>query len=130
MKKSIWQYSSQSIIGARTSSWANSSSIQTQKVLFHLNDQRLNTAWQQKVFTRLLGLQYQIVYKPGTDNRVANALSQRQHPEEVMAISSAVPSWLDDIVSSYASDTKAHRCSSLHPAERFAAVQWPGMGGI
>ena len=42
------------------------------KSLTHLNEQRLNTAWQQKVFTRLLGLQYRIVYKPGADNRVAD----------------------------------------------------------
>jgi hypothetical protein len=36
-----------------------------QKSLTHLNDQRLHTPWQQKVFTKLLGLQYRVVYKPG-----------------------------------------------------------------
>jgi hypothetical protein len=34
-----------------------------QKSLTHLNDQRLNTMGQQKVFTKLLGLRYHIVYK-------------------------------------------------------------------
>jgi hypothetical protein len=34
-----------------------------QKSLSYLNDQRLHTQWQQKVFTKLLGLQYKIVYK-------------------------------------------------------------------
>ena len=34
-----------------------------QKSLIHLNEQRLHTPWQQKVFTKLLGLQYRIVYK-------------------------------------------------------------------
>jgi hypothetical protein len=46
-----------------------------QKSLIHLNDQWLHTPWQQKVFTKLLGLQYKVVYKQGTQNRVADALS-------------------------------------------------------
>lgn len=29
--------------------------------LVHLNEQRLHTAWQQKFFARMLGLQYKIV---------------------------------------------------------------------
>jgi hypothetical protein len=41
-----------------------------------------------KVFTKLLGLQYKIVYKKGTENRVANALSKRVHEvNELSAIS-------------------------------------------
>lgn len=36
-----------------------------QQALVHLNDQRLHTVWQQKVFTKLLGLCYKIVYKKG-----------------------------------------------------------------
>lgn len=47
-----------------------------QRSLIHLSDQRLNTPWQQRVFTKLLGLQYKIVYKQGNDNRVADALSR------------------------------------------------------
>lgn len=72
-----------------------------------MNEQRLHTAWQQKVFTRLLGLQYRVVYKPGADNRVADALSRRSHPEELLVVSSAVPSWLEAIVASYCNDPKA-----------------------
>jgi hypothetical protein len=48
-----------------------------QKSLSHLSEQQLNTHWQQKVFTKLLGLQYRIVYKKGADNRVADALSRK-----------------------------------------------------
>ena len=62
-----------------------------QKSLIHLGDQRLHTAWQQKVFTKLLGLQYRIVYKPGTDNRVADALYRRSQVVELSAISAPVP---------------------------------------
>jgi hypothetical protein len=78
-----------------------------QKSLTHLTDQRLHTVWQQKVFTKLLGLQYSIVYKPGADNRVADALSRRGQPEELSAVSAPVPSWLHDIKVSYESDTRA-----------------------
>ena len=44
-----------------------------QRSLTQLGDQRLNTHWQQRVFSKLLGLQYQIVYRPSTDNRAADA---------------------------------------------------------
>lgn len=71
-----------------------------QRSLVHLSDQRLNTTWQQKVFTKLLGLQYRIVYKPGTENRVADALSRRGSQHELLAISVPVPLWLDEIKAS------------------------------
>jgi hypothetical protein len=38
-----------------------------QQALVHLNDQRLHIVWQQKVFTKLLGLRYRIMYKKGSD---------------------------------------------------------------
>lgn len=82
-----------------------------QKSLIHLNDQRLNTAWQQKVFTKLLGLQY--IYKKGTDNRVADALSQRAHGSVTyLAISVIVPQWCDEILQSYLTDLQAQQILS------------------
>ena len=47
-----------------------------QKALIHLNDQRLHTVWQQRVFAKLLGLQYRIIYKKGCDNSAADSLSR------------------------------------------------------
>jgi hypothetical protein len=44
-----------------------------------LSDQRLHTPWQQKVFTKLLGLQFRVVYRSGAENKVADALSRRPH---------------------------------------------------
>ena len=59
--------------------------------LTHLNELRLNTVWQQKVFTKLLGLSYKIVYKRGSDNTVADALSRRENEAVYMAVSSSSP---------------------------------------
>lgn len=82
-----------------------------QKSLVHLEEQRLTTVWQQKAFTKLLGLQYRIAYRKGVDNRVADALSRRQHGNQVSlsAISICQPAWLDDIKSSYATNPSAQR---------------------
>jgi len=77
-----------------------------QKSLVQLSEQRLHTQWQQKVFTRLLGLQYRIVYKKGADNRVADALSRRiVHSEECFSMSSSTPVWLQQVADSYTDDT-------------------------
>jgi hypothetical protein len=78
-----------------------------QRSLIHLNEQRLHTSWQQKVFTKLLGMQYRIVYKQGSENRVADALSRRGSSEQVLAISASVPQWLAPVVASYDTNVKA-----------------------
>lgn len=79
-----------------------------QKALIHLNDQRLHTSWQQNVFTKLLGLQYRIVYKQGSDNSAADALSRRTHSQpECMAISTITPAWCEDIIKGYQRDPQA-----------------------
>jgi hypothetical protein len=76
--------------------------------LAHLTDQRLHTPWQHKVFTKLMGLQYKIVYKKGSDNRVADALSRRPHPDLAsFAISRAQPAWLLTIWDVYQQDATA-----------------------
>ncbi|KAK1617053.1 hypothetical protein QYE76_022570 [Lolium multiflorum] len=73
--------------------------------LAHLTDQRLHTPWQHKVFTKLMGLQYKIVYKKGTENRVPDALSHRPHTElEVYALSCSQPTWILTIVEAYQHD--------------------------
>lgn len=66
--------------------------------LIHLSDQRLHTQWQQKLYTKLVGLQYRIVYRPGSSNQAADALSQHPNPPTVLnAISSTSPQWLEEV---------------------------------
>lgn len=86
--------------------------IQTdQKSLIHLDDQRLNSYWQQKALTKLLGLQYKICYKRGSLNSAADALLRKTHhdSEELLAISSAQPVWLQEIQDNYCNDEEAQR---------------------
>lgn len=82
-----------------------------QKSLIHLEEQRLTTVWQQKAFTKLLGLQYRICYRKGEENRSADALSRRQHgnSETLTAMSVCEPAWLEDIRNSYTSNPQAQR---------------------
>lgn len=76
--------------------------------LAHLEDQRLHTPWQQKVFTKLLGLQFKIKYKKGVDNRAADALSRKPHVEEsLLAFSHLQPAWMQEILDIYNENEQA-----------------------
>lgn len=73
-----------------------------------MSDQRQHTPWQQKVFSKLIELQFRVVYRKGSENRVADALSRRPHADStVMAISSSQPLWLEEIQSAYDVDPRA-----------------------
>jgi hypothetical protein len=78
-----------------------------QKRLSHLNEQRLHTSWQQKVFTKLLDFNYKIIYKKGSENNASDALSRRPHPTDTSegsacnAISVVKPKWLEQVIQSY-----------------------------
>lgn len=73
------------------------------KSLVHLEEQRLTTVWQQKAFTKLLGLQYKICYRKGLENRAADALSRRRHPEDITlnTVTECQPIWLEEVRASY-----------------------------
>ena len=56
------------------------------KSLTHLESQHLTNSIQHKAFCKLIGLQYQVKYKEGTTNIVANALSRCPTSDENCAI--------------------------------------------
>jgi hypothetical protein len=101
-----------------------------QKSLIHLNEQRLHTPWQQKVFTKLLGLHYKVIYKPGAENRVADAFSRRTSPHQLLAISGAIPQWLDSVVASYAKDTNATELITKLSVQPDSVPNYTFSGGV
>lgn len=81
-----------------------------QRSLVHITHQWLHTPWQMKMYTKLIGLQYKIVYKPRASNAAADALSRHPlPPAQVNAISTVSPSWLTDVVAGYSSDPVSAR---------------------
>lgn len=75
--------------------------------LKHLNEQRLHTPWQQKAYSKLLGLQYQICYRKGVTNSAADALSRKEDSTELNSVSECVPTWMQEIIQSYNKDAHA-----------------------
>jgi hypothetical protein len=74
--------------------------------LAQLDEQRLHTPWQKKMFTRLLGLQYRIVYKKGVENGAADALSRQPIVSaSCLAVSSCQPQWVTEVADTYLADT-------------------------
>jgi hypothetical protein len=65
--------------------------------------QRLNEGSQQNLLMELLEFNYTIEYKRGQENRVADALSRKDH--SVSAILVATPAWVADIENCYTNDT-------------------------
>ncbi|GJS31027.1 transposon ty3-I gag-pol polyprotein [Tanacetum coccineum] len=69
-------------------------------------DQRITTPFQSKWLPKLLGFDYEIEYKQGKDNVVADALSRIQRQGELFTILTALPSneLMDAITSMWSTD--------------------------
>ncbi|XP_058742330.1 uncharacterized protein LOC131614797 [Vicia villosa] len=78
-----------------------------QKSLRNLLLQRIQTPEQQKWAAKLQGFNFEIFYKPGKSNLVADALSRKFHTSDclLLAISSPIPELLATLRHFYAKDT-------------------------
>ena len=66
-----------------------------QRSLRHLLDQKAVSTIQQRWASKLIGLKYRIEYKPGVDNKVADALSRKPPSEEFVQLTLRAPLSLD-----------------------------------
>ncbi|KAF8402565.1 hypothetical protein HHK36_010651 [Tetracentron sinense] len=66
--------------------------------LKYMMDQRVSTPTQQKWLSKLLGYDYEVIYKKGSENCVADALSRYTTDASLAAISTPEARWLQDLI--------------------------------
>jgi hypothetical protein len=71
-------------------------------------EQRISSPMQQKWVTKLFGYDYEIIYKKGKDNVVADALSRKYEEEgSIFSLSFIVPDWLQAVHQEWLQDPKS-----------------------
>jgi hypothetical protein len=71
-------------------------------------EQHISSPEQQKWVTKLFGYDYEIIYKKGKDNVVADALSQKYEDERsIFSLSFIVPDWLQSVRQEWLQDPKS-----------------------
>jgi hypothetical protein len=74
------------------------------KGLCFLEGQLLHSDLQRKAMSKLMGLQFHIVYRQGKENLAADALSRVGHVLAMQGVSEVKPLWLQEMLNSYRTD--------------------------
>ena len=96
-----------------------------QRSLRHLLTQSTQITKQQKWATKLIGLEFEILYKPGVANKVADALC-RNHPRDesvILSISSSVPEILEQLSQFYQTNQGKELYKNLSHEKHFTKKQ-------
>lgn len=107
------------------------------QALKYLLEQQLHTSLQYKWMSRLLGMDYEIQYKKGTENIAADALSRcvehHKNTEEkgvVAAISVVQPLWIQQILLSYEEDEECQTIISKTVLDSINSDEYQYVQGI
>lgn len=76
-----------------------------------LLEQRLSTLLQQKWLAKLIGFDYELVYKKGVENKVADALSrllENKNNGTLLQLTTSCHNWLADLIKSYDGDEEVN----------------------
>lgn len=77
--------------------------------LCYLEDRTLQSPLQRKAMSRLMGLQFKIIYRKGAENHAADSLSRVGHLMAIQTCAEIQPTWLQEVINSYATDLDAQR---------------------
>ncbi|KAL9415035.1 hypothetical protein AB3S75_043332 [Citrus x aurantiifolia] len=75
-------------------------------------EQRISTSMQQKWLTKLIGYDFEIIFRSGRENKAADALSRLQESTEnamVMAISLLIGVWVEQLKQEWQQDPEIQK---------------------
>lgn len=87
--------------------------------LKHLLTQTIQTPEQQKWITKLMGYDFEVIYKPGRENTVSDALRRVDIPT-MLAISFPTATWLQDLRNYFSNDTTGREFVTAITTDRLA----------
>ena len=93
-------------------------------------EQKISSPEQQKWVTKLLGFDFEITYKKGKENVLANALSQLPEQAEVSAVSLPTSNFLEDIKMEWQEDSETSKKKKIRGSTKLRGTLQSGLKRI